>query len=101
ALLLIAFGSAVVADATVAVLLTVPVVPALTSTTSVKTSLAPESTDGLVQVIVPPAEPTAGSGAHDQPAAEASEAKVTPAGRVSVNEAVAAALGPALATVIV
>ena len=98
AVLLPGVGSAVVV-VTVAVLLTVPVVPAPTSTTRVNTSLAPEATEGLVQLTVPVA-PTAGV-VQVQPAADVNELKVTPAGNGSFNADVTAAFGPALPTVIV
>ena len=57
------------------------------------------ASEGLLQLTIPVA-PIAGV-VQAQPAGDASEAKVTPAGKVSDKVAEAAAFGPALATVIV
>jgi hypothetical protein len=93
------FGS-VVADVTVAVLLsTVPAaVGASTFTTRLKTAF-PAAKLGIVQEIGP-AAPTAGV-VHDQPAGEDSETNVVLAGSVSVMLTVDALLGPPLFTVMV
>ena len=96
ALLLPGVGS-VEADETVAVLdRAAGAAGALTL--SVKT-LGPTGADARVQLTVPPA-PTAGV-VHAQPAAAASDAKVAPAGIVSVNTALMAAFGPLFVTVMV
>jgi hypothetical protein len=93
------FGSGV-DDATVAVLLsTVPVgTLALTATTRVKVPV-PTFTEAFVQLTVPP-EPTGGV-VHDQPAAELSETKVVPVGKVSVTDQEASLLGTPLPTLMV
>ena len=98
ALLLPGVGS-VVGELTVAVLLiTVPAaVAGATVTTRVKTELPTGSVPMVEQLIVPP-EPTAGL-VQDHPAGVTNEAKVVPAGKVSVIAAEAATVGPALATV--
>ena len=98
ALLLPGFGSAD-GDVTVAVLLiTVPAaVAGATVTTRVKTEL-PTGRVPMVEQLIVPLEPTAGL-VQVQPAGVTSEAKVVPAGRVSVIAAEAATVGPALDTV--
>ena len=79
--------------------ITVPfTTPAPTLTTSVNT-LLPTANDGLVQLTVP--VPPTGGAVQDHPAGVASDTNVVPAGRVSARVAAAAAVGPALAAVIV
>ena len=70
----------------------------LTLTTRVKAELV-VAKEGLLQLIAPPA-PTAGV-VQLHPAAALSEAKVVPAGKVSIHVAEPAASGPALVIVIV
>lgn len=70
----------------------------LTATVKANTAL-PRATLGLTQAIVP-AAPTAGV-VHDQPAIAGSETKAVPTGKVSLHDAVAAAAGPLLVTVMV
>src|ERR1043165_2476036 len=64
----------------------------LTWTTGENVALAPDASDAIVQVIVPP-EPMAGV-AHDQPAGTASDWKFVPAGSGMESETFAAAEGP-------
>ena len=85
------------ADDTVAVLLTVAV-PAGPFTLSVKTA-DPRAIELLVQVTVP--VPLAGGTTQLQPPGETSEAKVVPAGMVSLNDALMAGFGPLLVAVMV
>ena len=93
------FGS-VVADETVALFeITVPeATEAPTFATSVNTEL-PTANEPLLQLIAPTL-PTPGL-VQLQPLGEMSETNVVPAGKVSVINAEAATLGPALVTVIV
>ena len=91
-------GSAVV-DVTVAVsLMLAAVAPGSTVTTSVNTD-DPTARLGIVQFTVPVA-PTAGV-VQLQPPGEVSEVKVVSVGTGLLSDTVAAALGPALFTVIV
>ena len=87
-------------EVTVAVFVsTVPAATdALTFTTRVKTVL-PTANDGLVDETVPP-EPTAGV-VLVQPLTVDNETKVVPTGKVSLHEALVAASGPLLVTVMV
>ena len=96
ALLLPGAGSAVVVVTEAVLLITAPPA-AVTLTANVKTSLADAASESLLQLTTP-VLPTAGV-IHAQPAAEVNDAKVTPAGRVSIINNDAAALGPLLATV--
>jgi hypothetical protein len=97
--LLAATGSAV-DELTKAVFVIVepPGAPALTFTTSVNGATA-GANDELPQLTVPAAS-TAGV-VHIQPAGDASEMNVVPAGKVSVSVAFCAGFGPAFATPIV
>ena len=97
ALLLPGAGSAEVA-VTVAVLeiTVVGEVAGATATTRVKTEL-PSAADALLHNTVP-AAPTAGV-VQDQPVATDRETKLVWAGKVSLQLALAAALGPLLSTV--
>ena len=99
--LLLPIEGSVVGEETVAVLVIVlPLAAAgLTVTTSVNTELAIGIVPRVEQAIVPPL-PTAGK-VHDQPPGDVSDANVVPTGNVSVMDAEAATLGPALLTVIV
>jgi hypothetical protein len=100
ALLLPADGS-VVPLVTVAVFVIVPDVLAETWTTREIVADAPEASVAAVQLTVP-AAPTAGVvHVNAGPAIWVDETKVVPAGSRSESVTVAAALGPALATVIV
>lgn len=86
----------------VAVAVFVSTVPAATdgstATVKVKTAL-PTAKEGLEQEIMPP-EPTVGI-VQDHPAMVDNDTNVVPAGRVSLQDAFAAALGPLFVTVIV
>ena len=100
ALSLAAFGSLVAAETVAVLLMTVPAATlAPTWTMSVKVWVAPAARLAIVQVTVP-LPPTAGV-VQLKPAGAVSETKVVPAGRVSVRLTLWAALGPALATVMV
>ncbi len=98
--LLLALLLSPVFDVTVAVLLrTVPAATdGATAVVSVNTAL-PTANDTFEQDTVPVA-PTAGV-VQDQPATAGNETKVVPAGSVSLHDAVVAASGPLLVTVIV
>ncbi len=99
-LLLLPGFPSVVLDVTVAVLLRV--VPAgtvgATATVSVKTEL-PTAREGFEHETVP-LSPSSGV-VHDHPPTAGKLTKPIPAGSVSLHEALAAALGPLLVTVIV
>jgi len=69
-----------------------------TATVSVKTEL-PTANEGFEQETVP-VSPASGV-VHDQPPGELNATKVVPGGNVSVHEALAAASGPLLFTLIV
>ena len=85
-------------DETVAVFdRTVPAaVPASTLTTSVKTALLPTPNDALEHETVPPVVHD-----HTGPLSCVRETNVVPAGNVSDSDALLAASGPLLVTVIV
>lgn len=97
ALLFAAFGSAVVEPIVTVSFTAVPAaVPAVTASTTGKLAV-PGAKLGFEQLIVP-AAPTVGV-EHDQPLGiVASEKNVVFAGVLSVNVALAAALGPAFVT---
>jgi len=67
--------------------------------TSGKLAVAFRASEAMVQVIVPPVLPTAGSVPQLQPVGTARETKVAPTGTVSVNVAVPEAAGPLFVTV--
>jgi hypothetical protein len=97
----LAGSGSVVAEPAVTVLpMSEPVTaPASTATTRVNVAVAPAPSVAAEQSTVP-AAPTAGV-VHDQPAGDASETKLVPAGTGSASVALVAAPGPAFATVIV
>lgn len=97
ALLLVGFGSLVVALTFAVSEITVPDgVPAVTWSTGLKVAVAPKASDAMVQVMVP-VPPTAGV-TQDQPAGVGKDTKVVFAGNVSVKLTVAAAAGPLFVT---
>ena len=99
-LLLFEFPSGVL-EVTVAVLLMVEpaAIVGATATVSVKTELPSTDSEGLLHETVP-TSPVSGT-VQDQPFGAVRSTKVVPAGNVSLNEALLAASGPLLFTVIV
>src|ERR1019366_1471469 len=72
------------------------VVPLLTCTTGRKVAPAPARSDAMLQVIVPPEEPTAGSGEQFHPAGTGMDWKFTVAGNGMETTIVDAVGGPLL-----
>ena len=72
--LLVGFASGVDAEILSVAVMTVPeAVPSGTPRTREKVAVPPEAMEAAIQVMVPPVEPTAGSGAQFQPPGEVSD----------------------------